>query len=451
MSYLHLTLEERRFIEQKLKNHCSLQQIAKDLHRSPNTIRREILRHRTQARPQPHHSTRQSLNDCSKKRQCSKNRLCQDCNGPLGRCSICWRCNTVCSEFTATFCSRRDQAPWCCNACPSYRNCSLHKYYYSASSAHRAYLYLRSEARRGLACSEEEMKHLDRIFTPLIRQGQSIHAIYVNHCEEMFCSEKTLYRYIHLQQWEATDLDLPLKVKRKPFRKKTEHKVDKSCRIGRSYKDFLQWQEDNPGLSEVQIDTVEGSQNSVKVLLTLQWKKAGFMAAYLLDRQTAAQVNSVFRELQRSLGKAPFQRLFPVLLTDRGTEFSAPVGIECHRGEKWTSLFYCNPNQSQQKPNVENEHRMLRKIIPKGRNFDHLEQKDIQLAMSHITSYVRLAQQNRTPQEAFEFFYGESVAERFGLTRIEPDQVVLKPSLLPWPQHQTKSIEQETGEKEKNP
>lgn len=220
MSYLHLTLDERRFIEQKLKNHCSLQQIAKDLHRSPNTIREEILRHRTKDQPQPHHSTRQSLNDSSKKRQCSKNRLCQDCAGPIERCSICWRCNTVCPEFTATVCPRRDRALWCCNACPSYRTCSLNKYYYSASSAHRAYLYLSSKARRGLACSEEDMKHLDQIFTPLMRQGQSIHANYVNHREEMFCSKKPSVAISICNNGKPPILIYPLRSNANPFAKK---------------------------------------------------------------------------------------------------------------------------------------------------------------------------------------------------------------------------------------
>ncbi|MGE4271252.1 MAG: hypothetical protein AB7E31_00055 [Desulfitobacterium sp.] len=37
---------------------------------------------------------------------------------------------------------------------------------------------------------------MNAIISPLVRQGQSIHQIYVIHQDQLMCSEKTIYNYI---------------------------------------------------------------------------------------------------------------------------------------------------------------------------------------------------------------------------------------------------------------
>ena len=51
--------------------------------------------------------------------------------------------------------------------------------------------------------------------------------------------------------------DLPRTLQRKPSRKRPERKVDRQCYIGRTYKDFLQWIEDNPRVAPVEMDRVK--------------------------------------------------------------------------------------------------------------------------------------------------------------------------------------------------
>lgn len=36
----------------------------------------------------------------------------------------------------------------------------------------------------------------DGILVPLVKQGQSLHQIYLNHKDELMCRKKTLYRYV---------------------------------------------------------------------------------------------------------------------------------------------------------------------------------------------------------------------------------------------------------------
>jgi len=64
------------------------------------------------------------------------------------------------------------------------------------------------------------------------------------------------------------------------------------------------------------------------VLLTLHFKSCGFMIAFLRYRNTSQSVINVFRHLYSILGKDFFKRLFPVILTDNGSEFSNPSALE---------------------------------------------------------------------------------------------------------------------------
>ncbi len=73
------------------------------------------------------------------------------------------------------------------------------------------------------------------------------------------------------------------------------------------------------------------------------------------------------------LGQDSFKYLFPVILTDNGSEFSNPKALEYDaHGIFRTKLYYCDPCASFQKPNVELNHEFIRKTLPKGRSFDDL-------------------------------------------------------------------------------
>ena len=130
-------------------------------------------------------------------------------------------------------------------------------------------------------------------------------------------------------------------------------------------------------------------------------------------------------------------RLFPVILTDNGTEFSNPARIEFDAdGSRLTSVFYCNAYASYEKPHVERNHEFIRLVLPKGTAyteptpFDGLTQHGVSLMMSHVNSYVRRGLGNKTPYDLFAREYGEDVAALFGISRIAANDVTLKPSLL---------------------
>ena len=71
----------------------------------------------------------------------------------------------------------------------------------------------------------------------------------------------------------------------------------------------------------------------------------------------------------------------------------------------------------------------MRKILPKGTDFDALTQWDISVACSHVNSYVR-AGQGVAPIALASLVLPTNLLESLGITVIPPDDVVMRPSLL---------------------
>ena len=97
--------------------------------------------------------------------------------------------------------------------------------------------------------------------------------------------------------------------------------------------------------------------------------------------------------LEKALGKERFQRLFGLILTDNGTEFSDTNALErsVFGGTARCKVYYCDARQSQQKGACERNHVELRKLLPKGRgiSFDALEEYDLAITMSQLNSEPR--------------------------------------------------------------
>ena len=77
------------------------------------------------------------------------------------------------------------------------------------------------------------LQELTGSISPLVKNGQSLHQIYLAHVDELMCSEKTLYNYVDGCLFDIRNIDLPRKVKYRPRYKKPELKVDRGCRVGK--------------------------------------------------------------------------------------------------------------------------------------------------------------------------------------------------------------------------
>ena len=273
----------------------------------------------------------------------------------------------------------------------------------------------------------DELAYTDQLVSPLLRQGQSIDHIFLSHRDELFCSEKTLYTLVNAGLLQARNMDLPRKVRRRQPQKKRVFKVDRACRQHRTFEDYQRFLADCPDLIATQMDSVLPGQEGHKVFLTLFWPQAQFLLVFLRDYNTAHSVTTIFDDLDQRLGRATFCRLFPVLLTDNGSEFSNPAALE---GVDRTRIFFCDPLQSNQKSPIERSHEFIRTILPKGSSFDDLTQADCDLIGSHINSYRRDSLQGKSPCEAFAWLYGQDILDALHIHKINADEVTLTPRLL---------------------
>jgi IS30 family transposase len=423
----HLTDSERQQIEQQLREGISLKRIAADLGKSPSTVSREIRAHAIES---DKYAPYRIHNRCAKLNVCQKTQICADKPNCTKKCSRCNFCNAICEEFEERMCIRLYDPPYVCNGCPEEFQCVLRKKYYLHRKAHEAYREMLVESRIGANITEDELLYLDEWISPLIQRGQSVHHIAVHNADKLEVSEKSIYRYVSGGLLKARNLDMPRVCRIKPRKTKPiEHKVDSSCRLGRTYADFLTFTE-TYGSPTVEMDSVIGRVGG-KVLLTMMFKSCDLMLAFIRERNTSQSVIDVFNRLDEILGREMFSRLLAACLADNGSEFSNPKALEYDtQGSQRTRVFYCDPYSPYQKPNAELNHEFIRKVLPKGTSFDNLCQADIDLMMSHINSYSREKLGNKSPFDVFGFIYGYDVLEKLELSRIPANEILLKPLLL---------------------
>ncbi len=424
----HISDLDRLEIEHAIRQGISFKKIAVAIGKHHSSVSREVLARRTRS---DKGAFGRVTNRCVSRRSCKRSQLCMDKPDCLKRCSACRLCNSMCPDFSEERCARLNAPPYVCNGCKDEPKCVLRKQYYLHNKAHINYRENLVESREGANITEAELLALDALVSPLVRRGQSIHHILVNNPDNFDVNEKTVYRYIAGGLLRAKNGDMPRVCSLKPrTRKPVEHKVDTKCRMGRKYEDFLAFTAEAPHLRVVEMDSVIGRIGG-KVLLTLMFRDCGLMLAFLRDHNNSQSVIDAFARLWQLAEPELFSRLFPILLTDNGSEFSNPLALEmAPDGSQRTRLFYCDPCASWQKGRVERNHEFLRMILPKGTSFDALEQDHINRVLSHVNSYSRPLLGDKAPFDLFAFNYGTEILEKLGIRRIRANDILLKPSLL---------------------
>lgn len=429
----HLTLEEREIIAQSLTEGMNFKDISVQIGKHSSTIAREVARHKESVKKRVNFNGRLN-HTCFHIKDCSVRHLCSSCTSTK-YCKHCIQrdCTKRCKKYQEIFCPIVSKPPYTCNACNRKSSCHFEKFYYRALSAHKAYLANLKESRQGINLEPWELDELDKLVSPLIKRGQSISHIYANHAPEIPCSIRSLYEYIAQGFLSVINLDLRRKVKYRKRRKTSKTPCNYRYRQGRIYEDFIRFTGENPDAAITEMDTLEGRKDDEKVLLTLYMRSFRFMVAFLMDNQDMENVLRQFHWLEDILGLELFRELFPVILTDNGSEFKDPVSLEepldAHDRSKRTRIFYCDPGKAYQKGGIEKNHELLRYVIPKGTSLEGYSQEDITLLINHINSYSRNERAPFTPFDLMEKAYPE-VIKKLGLKRINPDDILLSPILL---------------------
>lgn len=332
----HLSTSQRIHIEKGLNDGLSFAAIARKLNKHPSTIAKEVKKYRTF---QPRENDPKKPLRCAFFKDCTLRFLCDE-KGCVKMCKSCYdvklqvsKCSYLCPEYREPQCESVSKAPYVCNHCVRQRTRNKNKAYYIAQNADKSYHDLLVSCRQGINQSPADIALLDDLLSPLLAQGQSLAHIYAFHGHEIPCSRKTLYNYIDQGVFTARNIDLRRKVHYKCKPRKTGTRISlsaKEFRIGRTYEDFQKFMQSNPDTPVAELDTVEGGrENSTQAFLTIFFRNCSLMLIFVLPEKTQEQVINVFDYLTEKLGVKVFQELFPVILTDNGTEFQFPERLEC--------------------------------------------------------------------------------------------------------------------------
>ena len=397
-NYCHLSYEDRKNIEDGLNENKSINQISKEINRSHSSILREIDRNKKYSEPSA------------------------------------WNNYKINHSDLVLSCERLKHSPYVCNGCKSRSGCRKVRWTYYAREADNSYKEVKSEARKGINLTAEEIYKINSILTPLIKKGQTINHLYINHPDILDFSKPSFYNYVNNGIFEFSPLDFPriVKYKKRKNSKNRRTRKEREILINRKYDDFQRFISNHPDFNIVEMDTVEGLKDENDCFLTLLWRKSKFMLIFKLESQTSEEVSRIFNILQTLIPYDDYKRLFEVILTDNGHEFFDVLNIECMHstGEQVTKLFFCDPHMSCQKGMIEKNHEFIRYILPKGSSFKNITQEDCDLFMNNINSLCRDSLNGKSPYEAMLFLCDEYVLKSLNCYYIKPDEVILNDSLL---------------------
>ena len=397
-NYCHLSYEDRKNIEDGLNENKSINQISKEINRSHSSILREIDRNKKYSKPSA------------------------------------WNNYKINHPDLDLSCERLKHSPYVCNGCKSRSGCRKVRWTYYAREADNSYKEVKSEARKGINLTPEEVYKINSILTPLIKKGQTINHLYINHPDILDFSKPSFYNYANNGVFEFSPLDFPriVKYKKRKNSKNRRTRKEREILINRKYDDFQKFISNHPDFNIVEMDTVEGLKDENDCFLTLLWRKSKFMLIFKLESQTSEEVSRIFNILQTLIPYDDYKRLFEVILTDNGHEFFDVLNIECMHstGEQVTKLFFCDPHMSCQKGMIEKNHEFIRYILPKGSSLKNINQEDCDLIMNNINSLCRDSLNGKSPYEAMLFLCDEYLLNKLNCYYIKPDEVILNYSLL---------------------
>lgn len=430
-SFYHLTREDREVILEGIVESAPLADIARTLGKSSSSISREVKRNRLSAGRQ----TVKRKNICVQYKTCTKSKSCRHVCRKV-RCASCLsvNCNDHCIDFVEEVCKRTSRFPYVCNGCGNKRICGLPRYLYRPGVADAKTKRLRSVSRQGITLSQEELVALNEVVSPLLKNNkQSVEVICSTNPDVIPVSPQTLRRYIDAGHTSAIRLDL-LQAPSRKVRKKRKSPVSKHLDGGRSFADFSALSAKEQDFAW-EMDTLHGSRNDRSCLLTLICRHSLFLLMLKIARCDSECVVGALDYLEILCNEAEkdFEEIFGAILTDNGSEFSDIVGMETssnHPLKRRTSIYFCDPYSSWQKPHIEGRHRLIRRVLPKGESIDKIGHDKVSLLASHINSYPVMSKGGKTPFELSEQLIPDSICAGNNVVRISARNVAITRSLF---------------------
>ena len=370
-NWKHITFEQRKTISSCIAHNYKLIEISKILGFNPTTISREVKRNRT----------------------------------------------LVNSQCTFSKCPKLERWPFVCNYCSKvYKPCYFAKYKYIANIAQNHANENLIISRRGIDIDSENFHKLDKLIKTGIDNNKSLYQIKIENNDIIDKSITTLYRYVNNGYLTTKRIDLPYAVtyKKRKHNKKYDYSNNKIDRSNHTYLDYLSFIKKNPGIFVWQLDFLGSIKTDSKSILTFILPNIHFSLLAIIKTPNSSKVVKYFDDLEEKIGLDNFKDLIPVILTDRDPCFNDINGICFSKitGEERCQLFFCDPYVSNQKPNVENMNKQIRKFFPKKASINKFSKEEITQINYTLNNTPLRSLDSYTPNEAFSKLYDEELLEK---------------------------------------
>ena len=392
--YRRLDRAERAAIERGLDKNRSARAMARDLGRSQSSVADEVRRNRTVSRGPAKGERVESVPEGACARLQRWPHVCNGCNKRRYHCGRPFRCE------------------------------------YSAARAQGLADGTLSDSRRGVDRSEGEFERIAAAIRADLARGLSPAQISAGRSREFRAAPSTIYRWIERGYAGMSNMELRRKVgyreRRRAVARPTAHGPE------RSFAAFSALPEGGREAA-CEMDAVIGRASDRRCVPTIYLRCCRAQICPLLPERSSSAVAAALDVLEAAVGKDAFQRMFGLVLTDNGTEFSDWESLErsCLPGRAARCrVYYCDVRQSQQKGGCERNHVELRKLLPKRRGvpFDDLEAADMAAVMPQLNSEPRPSMAFRFPLRALLAAYGGDGAapmEALGVEEVPHGELLL--------------------------
>ncbi|MCX7950451.1 MAG: IS30 family transposase [Clostridiales bacterium] len=212
--------------------------------------------------------------------------------------------------------------------------------------------------------------------------------------DKYIVSTKTLYNYIDKGFLSVRNINLPLKIRLKPKKKRIKENkrilgksIDLRPEKINSREEFGHWE----------IDTIIGKKSNDNALLTLTERKSRYEIIIPLDNKDANSVSNSIKKLIKMF-KDDFKKAFKSITSDNGVEFSNLQSILNKYG---IEVYYTHPYSSFERGTNERHNGLIRRFIPKGKSIKDISLDTIQRIQNWMNTLPRKLLNYKTPEKLF--------------------------------------------------
>lgn len=208
-------------------------------------------------------------------------------------------------------------------------------------------------------------------------------------------STKSLYNWIDSGIMKTRNFNLLEKLSRKPRKPKSKARRNKRV-LGESIEQRPEEINTRKEFGHWEIDTVVGQkQASDPVLLTLVERKTRFEWILKIATQTENDVDEALTEIFKGDDNLKSQ-VFKSCTADNGSEFAG-----LNKLTEYLKVYFCHPYASYERGTSENQHKLIRRFIPKGKAIKNVSDSQIKRINQWINDYPRCILGYDTAYNAF--------------------------------------------------